>query len=120
MSEGKVPNFTDVTRDVVALNKLADLRVTPALQPGVEPGTVDIDLNVKDTLPLHGAVELNNRYSADTTPLRLNGSISYNNLWQAGHTINASFQVAPERPDGCHGVFGLLLHAVSRRGEPRP
>ncbi len=98
MKEGGVPNFTDVTRDVVALNKLADLRVTPALQPGVEPGTVDIDLNVKDTLPLHGALELNNRYSADTTPLRLNGSISYSNLWQLGHTINASFQVAPERP----------------------
>ncbi|MCE9519019.1 MAG: ShlB/FhaC/HecB family hemolysin secretion/activation protein, partial [Verrucomicrobia bacterium] len=98
MKEGGVPNFTDVTRDVVALNKLADLRVTPALRAGVEPGTVDIDLNVKDTLPLHGAIELNNRYSADTTPLRLNGSISYSNLWQLGHTINASFQVAPERP----------------------
>jgi hemolysin activation/secretion protein len=98
MQEGKVPNFTDVTRDVVALNKLADLRVTPALKPGVEPGTVDIDLNVQDKLPLHGAIELNNRYSADTTPLRLNGSISYNNLWQAGHTLNASVQVAPERP----------------------
>ena len=85
MAEGTVPNFTDVTRDVVAMNKLADLRVTPALQPGVEPGTVDIELNVKDKLPLHAAVELNNRYSADTTHLRLNGSVTYSNLWQAGH-----------------------------------
>ena len=51
---------------------------------------------VKDTLPLHGSLELNNRYSADTTPLRVNGSVSYDNLWQLGHSIGFSFQVAPE------------------------
>ncbi len=94
---GTVPNFNDVTRDVTALNQLADRRVTPTLRPGVEPGTVDIDLNVKDTLPVHGSVELNNRSSADTTQLRLNGSASYNNLWQRGHSLGVSFQVAPER-----------------------
>ncbi len=112
MAEGRIPNFTDVTRDVVALNRLSDLRVTPALQPGVEPGTVDIDLNVKDKLPLHGAVELNNRYSADTVPLRLNGSLSYNNLWQAGHTISASFQIAPERPSDATIYSGYYFMPV--------
>ena len=70
--------------------------MTPTLRPGVEPGTVDIDLNVKDTLPLHGSVELNNRYSANTPQLRLSGSVSYTNLWQLGHTAGASFQVSPE------------------------
>jgi hemolysin activation/secretion protein len=69
------------------------------LKPGVEPGTVDIDLNVKDTLPLHGNVELNNRYIADTTRLRLNGSLSYDNLWQLGHGLGFSFQIAPENLD---------------------
>lgn len=98
IAEGRLPNWTDVTRDIVALNRIADLRVTPDLRAGVEPGTVDIDLNVKDTFPMHGSIELNNRYSAGTVPLRLNGSISYNNLWQLGHSIGASFQVAPERP----------------------
>ncbi len=99
LAEGRVPNFNDVTREIVALNQLGDRRVTPVLQAGVEPGTVDIDLNVKDTLPLHGSIELNNRYSADTVPLRLNGSISYNNLWQLAHSLGFSFQVAPERPE---------------------
>jgi hemolysin activation/secretion protein len=51
---------------------------------------------VKDTLPLHGRVELNNRRSANTTPLRVNTSLSYGNLWQLGHTIGGSFQVSPE------------------------
>ena len=96
IAEGNVPNFNEITRDIVALNKFTDRRVTPTLRPGVEPGTVDIDLNVKNTLPLHGSVELNNRYSANTPQLRLSGSVSYTNLWQLGHTAGASFQVSPD------------------------
>ncbi len=99
LAEGTVPNFNDVTRDIVALNQWPDRRVTPVLRAGVEPGTVDIDLQVKDELPLHGSLELNNRYSPNTTELRVNGSISYNNLWQKGHAAGVSFQVAPEDPD---------------------
>jgi hemolysin activation/secretion protein len=97
LAEGTVPNFTQVSREIVSMNQMADRRITPTLRPGVEPGTVDIDLEVKDTLPLHGSLELNNRYSANTTPLRLNGSINYTNLWQLGHTVGFSFQIAPER-----------------------
>lgn len=97
LAQGTVPNFNQVTREFVALNTHPDLRLTsPSVRPGVEPGTVDIDLNVKDTFPLHGSVELNNRASPDTTDLRLNGSLSYNNLWQRGHSVGASFQVSPQ------------------------
>jgi hemolysin activation/secretion protein len=97
LQPGTVPNFNDVQRDIVALNKSGDLRVTPELLPGEEPGTVDINLNVEDKFPLHGSLELNNRYSENTVPLRLNGSMSYSNLWQLGHTAGFSFQLAPER-----------------------
>lgn len=97
LAEGNVPNFNEVSRDIVALNQSADLRVTPSLRPGVIPGTVDIDLNVQDTLPLHGNLEINNRYSSNTTPWRINGGVSYNNLWQLGHSLGLSFQIAPER-----------------------
>ena len=96
MAEGKVINFNDVTRDVVALNQTADRRVEPKLTPSGEPGVFDIDLNVKDTLPLHGRVEMNNRRSANTTDLRLNTSLSYANLWQLGHTIGGSMQLSPQ------------------------
>lgn len=95
LAEGAVIDFSAVTKDIVGLNQLQDRQVTPALRAGVEPGTVDIDLAVKDKFPLHGTVELNNRYSADTTQLRLNGSFSYGNLWQLGHTLGASFQISP-------------------------
>jgi len=96
LSEGTVPNFSQVTHDIGILNELPDRQITPSVKAGVLPGTVDVDLNVKDTFPLHGSLELNNRYSADTTALRLNGSVDYDNLWQLGHTIGASFQVSPE------------------------
>ncbi len=109
LAEGQVPNFNEITRDIVGLNTVPDRRVTPTLRPGVVPGTVDIDLNVKDTLPLHGSVELNNRFSADTTSLRVNASASYNNLWQLGHTIGASVQIAPERTDDAKVFSGFYL-----------
>ena len=98
LAEGRVLQFNDVNKAVMRLNRLRDLRVTPELKPGVEPGTIDIDLNVDDSLPLHGSIEINNRYSANTARLRLNGSINYENLWQAGHAMGFSFQVAPEKP----------------------
>lgn len=97
LAPGTVPNFKKVTHDIIALNTWPDRQVTPVLKAGSTPGTVDVDLNVKDTLPLHATVELNNRYSADTTPLRVNGSVSYDNLWQRGDSISFNFQLAPER-----------------------
>ena len=97
LAEGSVPNFNDVQRDLIALNQSGDRQITPALSAGAVPGTVDVELIVKDKFPLHGSVELNNRYSANTKQLRLDTSLRYDNLWQLGHTIGASFQVAPER-----------------------
>lgn len=96
MSETRVPDFREVNRDVLALNQHPDLRVTPVLKAGQMPGTVDIDLQVEDKLPLHARLELNNRSSPNTTDLRLDGALSYHNLWQRGHTVGASFQLSPQ------------------------
>jgi hemolysin activation/secretion protein len=95
LAEGEVIDFNRVNSEIIGL-QAADRQVTPAVKAGVEPGTMDVDLNVKDTLPLHGNLELNNRRSADTTDLRLNGAVSYSNLWQLGHTAGLNFQVTPE------------------------
>jgi hemolysin activation/secretion protein len=96
LAEGTVPNFNDVSKDIVALNQQPDRKVTPALRAGVTPGTVDVDLNVEDNFPLHGSLEINNRYSQGTSELRLNASVHYDNLWQLGHSLSISYQVAPE------------------------
>jgi hemolysin activation/secretion protein len=96
LAAGTVPNLNAVQQDLVTLNQQPDLTVTPSLKPGLAPDTVDADLKVDDKLPLHGSLELNNRNSQDTAPLRLNGNVSYGNLWQRGDTIAMGFQVAPQ------------------------
>lgn len=110
MAEGVVPNFNNVTRQTVSLNQWPDRRVTPSLQAGVDPGTVDIDLTVKDTFPLHASAELNNRNTANTSSLRTVYSASYNNLWQLGHGVGFSYSVAPERrlDEEIYSAFYLL------------
>ena len=97
VAEGQVPNFNDVTKDIVALNQWPDRKVTPTLRAGVTPGTVDVDLNVDDKVPMHGSVELNDRQSPNTTPLRVTSTVHYDNLWQRGDSLSVSYQVAPER-----------------------
>jgi hemolysin activation/secretion protein len=97
LQEGTLPNFNEVTKDIVSLNQWPNRRVTPTLRAGVTPGTVDVDLNVEDKLPLHGNIELNNRQSPSTTPLRLSASVFYENLWQLGHSMTFTYQVAPQR-----------------------
>jgi len=96
LAEGTVPNFNDVTRDILAVNQWPGRTVKPSMKQGAEPGTVDIDLDVEDKMPLHGSLDFNNRYSAYTSNLRLNASLSYDNLWQLGHSAGFSMQISPE------------------------
>lgn len=112
LAPGQVPNFNRIKHDIVALNQWPDRQVIPALQAGAQPQTVDVDLNVHDTLPLHGSLSLDNRYSEGTTPLRLNASLSYDNLWQRGDTVNMAFQIAPERPADALVFSGSYLARI--------
>ena len=96
LAEGEVPNFKRATEQLATVNRSADRRVTPLLRPGKAPGTTEVDLTVEDKLPLHGSLELNNKYSANTTQSRLQGSLRYDNLWQREHSIGLQFQTSPE------------------------
>ncbi len=109
LAEGGVPDFAAVQRDIVALNQWPDRRVTPDVKPGARPNTVDVDLNVDDSLPLHGNLELNNRNSANTAELRLSGSVRYDNLWQRGHSFTVSAQTAPQHPSDARVVSASYL-----------
>ncbi len=77
LQEGTVPNFNDVTKDIVALNQWPDRRVTPALRAG-----------------------------------RLNSTVHYDNLWQLGHSLSFSYQVAPQRPGDAEVFSGSYLARV--------
>lgn len=109
LAEGKVVNFNEVPGEIVTLNQLPDRRVTPTLRAGEAPGTVDVDLTVVETSPLHASVELNNRRSANTTALRVNGSVTDHNFMQRGDSLGLSFQVAPERAADAKVFSGYYL-----------
>lgn len=113
LAPGTPPNFENIQRDIVALNKSADMKVTPRLTPSEDPRFLDIELDVEDKAPFHGSIELNNRYSPNTVPLRINGSLSYANLWLLGHTLGLSFQVAPERIEDGEVYSGYYSMPVS-------
>jgi hemolysin activation/secretion protein len=96
LAEGSVIDFNQVSKDVVALNQSADRAVTPALRAGVAPDTVDVDLDVKETAPVHASVELNNRHGPETTSLRLSAAVSVGNIAQSGNSAGFSFQTSPQ------------------------
>jgi hemolysin activation/secretion protein len=96
VKEGEIPHFPTVQKDIARLNRTADKRVTPVMKAGKAFGTVDVDLKVEDTLPVHASLELNDRYSQDTTRLRLGGMIRYDNLWQREHSLSLNFLTSPE------------------------
>jgi hemolysin activation/secretion protein len=99
LAEGSVPYFPDVQKQLAAVNRGGDRKVTPVLRPGVSPGKVEVDLKVDDSLPVHGSVELNNRYSADTSHTRLLANLRYDNLWQKEHSLSIGLQTAPENTE---------------------
>jgi hemolysin activation/secretion protein len=106
LAEGAVPNFQDMQGELTALNRSPDRRITPVLRPGKTPGTVEVDLKVQDRFPFHGSVELNDRYSPDTSRTRASASLRWDNLWGRQHSIGLTVQTAPEEPDESQ-VFSL-------------
>ncbi|MGB5156433.1 MAG: ShlB/FhaC/HecB family hemolysin secretion/activation protein [Desulfobacterales bacterium] len=93
---GEILYIPGAQGELAKINRNKDFKVAPVLTPGREPGTVDVELQVKDRLPLHGSLELNNRNTHDTTDLRLNGMISFDNLWQKEHSISLQYQTSPQ------------------------
>lgn len=96
---GVIPDLDRFNEELIALNsRSADRQVTPELKPGEEPGVIDLALSVEDKLPLHGGLEVTNRYSRETTETRLQASLRYDDLWGRGHSLSGFYAVAPERP----------------------
>jgi len=112
LKEGQVPNFNEAQKEVAEVNRLPERRVTPLIKPGKIPGTVDVDLKVSDTLPLHASFEINNDHSANTTPLRTAATVTYSDLWQLGHSFSATALLAPENTNEALVFSGSYLAPI--------
>ncbi|WP_052263350.1 ShlB/FhaC/HecB family hemolysin secretion/activation protein [Geobacter pickeringii] len=109
LRKGEIVYVPEVEKDLGKLAEIPDLKVVPSMVPGKAPGTVDFELKVEDSIPLHGSIELNNRNSLNTTPLRVNATLSYTNLWQRLHALTLQYQTAPEKPSEVQVVSGSYL-----------
>jgi len=113
LAEGQVPNLTEMQKQLTALSKqTGDRKVIPIMRAGKTPGTLEVDLKVKDELPLHGSVELTGRNSQDTSRTRVTTSLSYDNLWQKFHSASIMYQTSPEKPDEVQVFSGTYVMPV--------
>lgn len=117
VAEGQVPNFDELQKSLTAINRAADLKVAPVLKPGKAPGTVEVQLDVDDQLPLHGSVDLSNRQSLNTSATRLGASMRYDNLWQLGHSLGVTLQTSPQDTRETQVVSLNYLWPLSRSGD---
>ncbi|MFM8443415.1 MAG: ShlB/FhaC/HecB family hemolysin secretion/activation protein [Methylococcus sp.] len=119
MAEGKPLNLPQAQKELTKLaGENPDRQVTPVMRAGSTPGTIDVDLEVKDELPLHGSMELNARNSINTTRLRLPVMLRYDNLWQLNHSASLQYQVSPEDPSNVQvwsGTYVLPIEAIDSR-----
>jgi hemolysin activation/secretion protein len=100
LAAGTAPRLPELQEQLARVNaENPDRIVTPVLRAGRTPGTVDLELRVEDNLPLHGSVEVNDRYSADTTRSRVAANLSYGDLFARNHSLSFQYQIAPEEPD---------------------
>ncbi|MEL7447963.1 MAG: POTRA domain-containing protein [Pseudomonadota bacterium] len=94
---GKVLNGPQLQEELSTMAQRAPTRsIVPVIKAGRAPGTVDLELKVADQLPVTASLSFNDRHSIDTEPLRLNGVVQYNNLWQRDHSLGLQYQTAPE------------------------
>jgi len=107
---GQAPHLPTVQKELAALGNVSrDRAITPVLKPGKTPGKLEVELKVKDELPIHGSIAVDDRFSADTTRTRISTNVSYDNLWQRGHSIGASYLFSPENPDEVEVLSGNYL-----------
>ncbi|MBI3774212.1 MAG: ShlB/FhaC/HecB family hemolysin secretion/activation protein [Gammaproteobacteria bacterium] len=110
LAENAVIALPQMQAELTALNGAAsDRAITPVLRPGRKPGTVEVELKVKDELPLHGSAELDNRNGAGSSALRASAMLRYDNLWQRQHSLSVQVQTSPDKPDEVRVLSGTYV-----------
>ncbi|HVU26216.1 MAG TPA: POTRA domain-containing protein [Verrucomicrobiae bacterium] len=73
-----------------------DRQIYPVIAPGLEPGTTELTLKVKDQFPFHGHMEINDKSTPNTPLLRLDTAVQYDNLWQLNHQVGFDYNFSPQ------------------------
>jgi hemolysin activation/secretion protein len=79
-----------------AANGNPDLKIAPVLKPGAEPGLVNLELKVKDRLPVHARVEGDNKGPITTPRNRLIAEAQHANLFGGDEILTVTTVQTPE------------------------
>jgi hemolysin activation/secretion protein len=96
INPGAILHEPTILAELEAVNATPDRRVAPVLTMGQEPGTVNLELRVKDRLPLHGDVEWNNRGTPSTPDQRLSASVRYADMFAREQTLALQTTQTPQ------------------------
>lgn len=109
LAPGTILHVPDVQQEMNRLNRTADLKVLPSMAPGKTLGVVNVELKADEKLPLHGSLELSNRAGNNTSELRLNAALHYDNLWDLDHSISFQYQMSPQKPSEVEVFSGSYI-----------
>ena len=116
IKEGEQFNTVTLNREINVANSVPGRQVTPIPKPSRVPGILNLDLVVHDQLPVHASVDINNAHARFSTPLRVTGAASYDNLFQRGQSLSISYITAPENPnDSKVLILGYRMPFVGTR-----
>ena len=85
-----------------------DRQIYPLFRRDWNAGYTDLTLGVKDRLPLHGHIELNDKSTPETPLLRIDSALQYNNLWQLNHQAGFEYDFSPQEVKAGQQSSGVL------------
>ncbi len=99
-------------KELAAANGNPDLNIAPVLKPGSEPGTIDLELKVKDRLPVHGKLEADNRGPITTPRNRLLAEIQHTNLFGGDEILTVNTVQTPTDWGAVQNYGGSFVYPV--------
>ncbi|MBF0216925.1 MAG: ShlB/FhaC/HecB family hemolysin secretion/activation protein [Candidatus Omnitrophica bacterium] len=95
LTKEQVFNYDALRDNVNYMNQHPDRNASVVLSRGEEKGETDVNVNVKDRLPLHATLSYNNYNSRYLDYHKFITEIKATNLWGLDHQVSGEFQIGP-------------------------
>ncbi|MBT5612316.1 MAG: hypothetical protein HOJ57_40640, partial [Lentisphaerae bacterium] len=107
VESGQKFNYQDLYSNLFALNVKPDVEVDVTLNPGKDAGgkrVVDVDLQVRDRTPVHGALMLSNTGSKTTSDWRTRATLQHLNLTKSGDVLSGEWLTDPNELEAVNAL----------------
>jgi len=94
LKKGQLFNYNTLIRGLSKINEQSDRNARAVIMPGKEPGSTDVVLEVKDRLPIHVGLNMDNFGSRYIEKYRYGVKFTHNNLLGFDDKLNFQYQLA--------------------------